>query len=131
MARSGGRPNEETLTRAVEQLKRDGLAWATAEQDLLSARVKSTVKRVELAALMCVAALLVAIAGTIILATAAVQSLAASLGVITAGLVVGIALLLAGALLIVGAAALLRRTSSTGRARGAAKVLWSAMNDPN
>lgn len=131
MAKAGGRSDDESLSRAVEQLKRDGLAWATAEQDLLRARLKSTVKRVELAAVMTVAALMVTIAGTVTLANAAVQSLAASLGPLVAGVVVGVALLLVGALLIVWVKALLRPAGPKGRAQSTVKVIWSALNEPN
>jgi hypothetical protein len=131
MAKASGRPDDESLSRAVEQLKRDGLAWATAEQDLLRARVKSTVKRVELAAFMTIAALMVTIAGTIVLANTVVQGLAASLGPIRAGVVVGVVLLLVGALLIVWVKSLLRQGDPGGRAQSTVKVIWNALNEPN
>ncbi len=131
MPRPGDRPDDESLRRAVEQLKRDGLAWASAEQDLLRARMKSTIIRVELAALMIVTALMVTIAGVITLANVLVERLAVSLGAIAAGVIVGLALIIAGALLIAGVKSLLRPADPTGRAQSTVKVIWKALNEPN
>ena len=68
MAKTDGKPAADTLGGMFDQLKRDGLAWASAEQALLQARVSSGVKRVELAAIVAIGALMVTVAGTIVLA---------------------------------------------------------------
>ena len=98
---------------------------------LLQARVSSGMKRVELAAIVAIGALMVTIAGTIVLANVLVQSLSPSLGPVMAGLVVGIALLLLGAGLIVRVKSLLRPAELKGRTQNTAKVIWSALNEPN
>ena len=131
MAKTDGKPAADTLGGMFDQLKRDGLAWASAEQALLQARVSSGMKRVELAAIVAIGALMVTIAGTIVLANVLVQSLSPSLGPVMAGLVVGIALLLLGAGLIVRVKSLLRPAELKGRTQNTAKVIWSALNEPN
>lgn len=131
MVKPDGKPTEETLSGMVDQLKRDALSWATAEQALLSARVKSGMKRLELAAILMIAVLMLAIAGSVTLANVLVLSLSGSLGPTMAGLVVSIALLLAGLALIFWIRSLLRPGEFKGRAQSAAKVIWSALNEPN
>jgi hypothetical protein len=126
-----GRPAAQSLGDMFEELKRDGLAWAAAERDLLKARVDSGVKRVELAASLVIGALIVTIAGTITLANVVVESLSPSLGPIAAGLIVGLALLLSGALLIVWVRSLLRPTELKGRTLSSAKIIWSALDEPH
>ncbi len=131
MVKPDGKPTEETLSGMVDQLKRDALSWATAEQALLSARVKSGMKRLELAAILMIAVLMLAIAGSVTLANVLVLSLSGSLGPTMAGLVVSIALLLAGLALIFWIRSLLRPGEFKGRAQSAAKVIWSALNESN
>lgn len=131
MAKTDGKPAAQSLGDMFDQLKRDGLAWASAEQALLQARVNSGVKRVELAAVVAMGALMVTIAGSITLADVLVQSLSPSLGPVMAGLVVGIALLLLGAGLIVWVKSLLRPAELKGRTQSTAKIIWSALDEPN
>jgi hypothetical protein len=126
-----GRPAAQSLGDMFEELKRDGLAWAAAERSLLKARVNSGVKRVELAAILVIGALIVTIAGVITLVNVLVQSLSPSLGPIVAGLIVGLALLLAGALLIAWVRSLLRPTELKGRTLSTAKIIWSALDEPH
>lgn len=131
MAKTEGRPATQSLGEMFEELKRDGLAWAAAERALLKARVNSGVKRVELAAILVIGALIVTIAGTITLVNVLVQSLSPSLGPIVAGLIVGLALLLAGALLIAWVRSLLRPTELKGRTLSTAEIIWSALDEPH
>lgn len=131
MAKTDGKPGGESLSSLFDEFKNDGAAWLAAEQALLQARVQSGARRIELAAIMIIGALMVTIAGTITLANVLVGLLAPSLGPITAGLAVGLALLLAGALLIVWVKSLLRPTVMTGRTQASAKLIWSALNEPN
>lgn len=131
MAKTEGRPSTQSLGDMFEELKRDGLAWAAAERALLTARVNSGVKRVELAAILVIGALIVTIAGTITLVNVLVQSLSPSLGPIVAGLIVGLALLLAGALLIAWVRSLLRPTELKGRTLSTAKIIWSTLDEPH
>ena len=131
MAKTEGRPPTQSLGDMFEELKRDGLAWAAAERALLTARVNSGVKRVELAAILVIGALIVIIAGTITLVIVLVQGLSPSLGPIVAGLNVGLALLLAGALLIAWVRSLLRPTELKGRTLSTAKIIWSAFDEPH
>lgn len=131
MAKTDGKPAAQSLGDMFDQLKRDGLAWASAERALLQARVNSGVKRVELAAVVAMGALMVTIAGSITLADVLVQSLSPSLGPVMAGLVVGIALLLLGAGLIVWVKSLLRPAELKGRTQSTAKIIWSALDEPN
>ena len=131
MAKTEGRPATQSLGEMFEELKRDGLAWAAAERALLKARVNSGVKRVELAAILVIGALIITIAGTITLVNVLVQSLSPSLGPIVAGLIVGLALLLAGALLIAWVRSLLRPTELKGRTLSTAEIIWSALDEPH
>ena len=131
MADADGKPGDNTLGAAFEQLKRDGAAWATAEHELLQARVKDGVKRVELAALLTIGALMAAIAATMTLANMLVNMLTPFLGSVLAGLVVALAMFIAGALLIVWVKSLLRTKMISGRTLSGAKVIWSAFNEPS
>jgi hypothetical protein len=131
MAKTDGKPAVESLGGMFDQLKRDGLAWATAERALLQARLNSGVKRVEFAVVIAMGALMVVIAGTIVLANVVVAALSPALGPIMAGLVVGIALLLLGAVLMAWVKSLLRPAELKGRTQSTAKIMWSALNEPN
>jgi hypothetical protein len=131
MAKDDGKPGDETLTTAFEQLKRDGAAWFSAEQKLLQARFKNGVRRAELAALLAIGALMAALGATITLANMLVAMLTPSLGPVLAGLVVAIALFVTGALLILWVKVLLHPTDLGGRVRSNAKVIWSALNEPH
>jgi len=130
MAKTDG-PRAQSLGDRFEDLKRDGLAWASAERTLLRARLNSGAKRVGLAAILAVSALMVTIAGTIVLADVLVQSLSPALGPIMAGLTVGLALLLIGALLIAWVRSLLRPAELKGRTLSTAKIIWSALDGPH
>ncbi|MGE0240815.1 MAG: hypothetical protein AB7F09_15735 [Parvibaculaceae bacterium] len=129
MAEADGKPGDETLSAAFEQLKRDGAAWAAAEQELLQARFQHAVRRMELAALLTIGALMAVVAATITLANMLVNMLTPSLGPVLAGLLVAIALFLAGALLIIWVKSLLRARMISGRTLNGAKVIWSALNE--
>jgi len=131
MAKTDGKPGDEALSHMFEELKRDGVAWVSAEQALLQARVHSGARRVGLAALLTIGALMVAIAGTLTLVNVLVQSLSPLLGPVVAGLIVGIGLLLAGAALIAWVKSLLRPAALKGRTQSTAKIIWSALNEPN
>jgi hypothetical protein len=131
MADADGKPGDNTLGAAFEQLRRDGAAWAAAEHDLLQARVKDGVRRVELAALLTIGALMATVAATITLANMLVNMLTPFLGSVLAGLLVALALFIAGALLIVWVKSLLRAKMISGRMLNGAKVMWSAFNEPN
>jgi len=130
MAKTDG-PRAQSLGDMFEDLKRDGLAWASAERTLLRARLNSGAKRVGLAAILAVSALMVTITGTIVLADVLVQSLSPALGPIMAGLTVGLALLLIGALLIAWVRSLLRPAELKGRTLSTAKIIWSALDGPH
>lgn len=130
MVRNDGKP-DETLSRLFEQLKSDGLTWASAEQALFQARVDTRVRRVELAALLMVGALMAAIAAAVTLATVLVASLTPSIGPVLAGLVVGLALILLAGGLIAWARSLLHKAVLKGRTQKTAKIMWSALNEPN
>ncbi|WP_119268699.1 phage holin family protein [Taklimakanibacter deserti] len=131
MAKDDGKPGDETLSAAFEQLKRDGAAWFSAEQDLLQARLRNGVRRVELAALLTVGALMVTVAAAITLANMLVHMLTPPFGPVLASLLVAIILLIAGALLIVWVKSLLHPKELSGRVRSHAKVIRSALNEPN
>jgi hypothetical protein len=131
MAETDGKPGDETLGAAFEQLKRDGAAWAAAERELLQARVRNGVRRVELAALLTIGALMVTVAATITLANMLVIMLTPVLGAILASLLVALALFIAGALLIVWVKSLVRPKMMSERTVSGAKVIWSAFNEPN
>jgi hypothetical protein len=129
MAQEDGKPGDETLSAAFEQVKRDGAAWASVERELLEARVKNGVRRMELAALLAIGALMAAVAATITLANMLVSMLTPSLGPALAGLLVAVALFIAGALLIIWAKSLLHPKMISGRTLNSAKVIWSALNE--
>jgi hypothetical protein len=131
MAKDDGTPGDETLTAAFEELKRDGAAWMSAERKLFQARFWSGIRRVELAAILAIGALMATVAATITLANMLVYMLAPSFGLVWASLLVAIALLIAGALLIVWLKSLLHPSELSGRAVSSAKVLWSVFNEPN
>lgn len=131
MAKDDGKPSDETLSAAFEQLTRDGTAWVSAEQELLQARLRHGVRRVELAALLAIGALMATVAATITLANMLVHMLTPSLGPVLSSLLVAVALLLAGALLIAWVKSLLHPKALSGRVKSHAKVIWSALNEPN
>lgn len=131
MAKDDGKPGDETLTAAFDQLKRDGAAWVSAEQRLLQARLRNGVRRVELAALLAVVALMVTIAATVTLASMLVDLLAPVAGPALAGALVAIGLFIAGALLILWIRSLVHPKELGSRARSHAKVIWSALNEPH
>jgi hypothetical protein len=131
MAKDDGKPGNDTLTAAFEQLKRDGAAWISAEQELLQARLKNGARRVELAALLAVAALMATIAATVTLANMLVHMLTPVAGPVWAGLLVAIALLIIGGLLIIWIKSLLHPKELSGRVKSHAKVIWSALNEPH
>ena len=130
MARNDGKP-DETLSRLFDQLKSDGLAWAKSEQALFQARVGSRVRRMELAALLAVGVLMAAIAASVTLANVLVASLAPFLGPVLAGLVIGLALVIVAVGLIAWIRSLLHKAVLKGRTENTAKVIWSALNEPN
>jgi len=131
MAMTDEKPGAQSLGDIFDQLKRDGVAWASAEQALLVARVNSGVKRVELAAILTIVALIVTIAGATTLADVVVQSLSPALGPVASGLLVAVALLLLGGALIAWIKSLLRPAGLKGRALSTAKIIWSALDEPN
>ncbi len=131
MAEDDGKPGDETLGAAFEQLKRDGAAWISAEQALFKARLWNGVRRVELAALLTIGALMVAVAAATTLANMLVNMLTPSLGPVLAGLVVAVALLVTGALLILWVKSLLQPKELGGRAMSHAKAIRSVFNEPN
>jgi hypothetical protein len=130
MAEPDGKP-DEALSTAFEQLKRDGAAWASAEHLLLQARVKTGIRRMELAALLTIGALMVTVTATITLANMLVSMLTPSLGPVLAGLLVAIALFIAGALLLVWVKSLVHPRPISSRTMDGAKVIWSALNGRN
>lgn len=131
MATDDGKPGNETLNAAFEQVKRDGAAWISAEQKLLQARVHHGVRRVEFAALLAIGALMATVAATITLANMLVHMLTPSFGPVLASFLVAVALLVAGALLIAWVKTLLHPKELSGRAMSHAKAIWSALNEPN
>lgn len=131
MAETDGTQGDETLGSAFEKLKRDGAAWASAERELLRARISNGVRRMELAALLTIGALMVTVAATITLANMLVIMLTPVLGPLFASLLVALALFIAGALLIVWVKSLVRPKMISERTLSGAKVIWSAFNEPN
>lgn len=131
MAEADSRPTDESLGAAFEQVKRDGAAWIAAEHQLLRARVKDGVRRLELAALLTVGALMAAIAAVMTLANMLVDLLTPALGAVLAGLVVTIVLFIVGALLVFWAKSLLRPQELGGRTLNSAKLLWNAFHEQN
>lgn len=130
MAKSDGKPVDDSLAGSFEELKRDFMAWFTAEGALLRARVSSSMRRMVLAAGLIVFALMAAFVALTVLAEALVEFLAPSLGPVTAGLVVGLGLLLAGLILVAVARSLLLKPDPLrGRLRSNAKLIWSRFND--
>src|SRR5688500_10683133 len=99
MAKDDGKPGDETLTAAFDEVKRDGAAWLSAEQQLLQARFQNGVRRVALAALLAVVAVMVTIAATVTLANMLVDLLTPVAGRVLAGAIVAIGLLIVGAVL--------------------------------
>jgi hypothetical protein len=131
MAEQEGRPADETLSAAFEQVKRDAAAWASAEQELLRARAGRAVRRIELAALLTMGALMAVVAAAITLANMFVDMLSPALGPVLAGLAVAVALLVAGALLVLWVKSLLHTRLTGGRTLDGARIIWSALNEPN
>ena len=130
MAQSGGKP-DDTLSQLIEQLKRDALAWASAERALFRARMNSRVRLVELAALMAIGALVAAIAAIVALTNVLVASLTPSMGPVAAGLLTGLVLLGITVGLLIWIRSLLRALALRGRTTETAKVIWSALNEQN
>jgi hypothetical protein len=131
MAQDDGKPGDETLSAAFEQLKHDGASWISAEQKLLQARFRHGKRRVELAAILAAGALIAALVATVALANMLIFLLTPSVGPILASLLVAVVLFIAGALLIVWIKSLLSPTRLGERAKTHAKVIWSALNEPN
>ena len=131
MAEEEGKPGAETLSEAFDQFKRDGAAWVSAEQELLQARATQTVRRMALAALLAGGALLAGLTATITLADMFVNLLTPSLGPVLAGLLVTIAMFAIGAVLVIWVKSLLPTKLINGRTLNGAKVIWSALNEPN
>jgi hypothetical protein len=131
MAKDDGKPGDETLTAAFDELKRDGAAWFSAEQRLLQARFRNGVRRVELAILLAIVALMVTIAATVTLANMLVDMLVPITGAVLAGAIVAIALFIAGGLLIFWIRSLVHPNELGSRAKSHAKVIWSALNEPH
>ncbi|QIG51531.1 hypothetical protein G5V57_29755 [Nordella sp. HKS 07] len=130
MAKSDSKPVDDSLAGSFEELKRDFMAWFTAEGALLRARVSSSMRRMILAAGLIVIALMSIFVALTVLAETLVDYLAFSLGPITAGFVVGLALLLAGlVLLAVARFLLLKPDPLRGRLRSNAKLIWNRFND--
>ena len=131
MAQDEGKPGDETLSAAFEQLKSDGASWISAEQKLLQARFRNGVRRVELAAILAVGALIAALVATFALANMLILLLTPSVGPVLASLLVAVVLFIAGALLIIWVKSLLSPKHLGERAKTHAKVIWSALNEPN
>lgn len=132
MAEDDGKPgDDDTLGAAFEQLKRDGAAWISAEQELFKARLWNGIRRVELAALLTIGALMVAVAAATTLANMLVHMLTPALGPVSASLVVAVALIVTGALLIVWVKSLLQPKELSGRAISNAKAIRSVFNEPS
>jgi hypothetical protein len=131
MAQREHKAGDETLTAAFEQFKRDGASWISAEQKLLRARLQDGMRRVELAAFLAIGALIAALVATFALANMLILLLTPLLGPVLASLMVAVALLIAGALLIIWVKSLLSPKHLGERAKAHAKVIWSALNEPN
>jgi hypothetical protein len=131
MAQDDGKPGDETLTAAFEQLKHDGASWISAEQKLLQARLRDGVRHVELAALLAIGALIAALVATFALANMLILLLAPMVGPVLASFLVAVVLFVAGALLIVWVKSLLSPKDLGGRAKTHVKAIWSALNEPN
>jgi Flp pilus assembly protein TadB len=131
MAQDDGKPGDETLSAAFEQLKHDGASWLSAEQKLLRARFRDGMRRVELAAILATSALIAALAATFALANMLILLLTPSIGAVLASLLVAIILFIAGALLILWVKSLLSPKHLGERAKTHAKVIWNALNEPN
>ena len=130
MAQGAGKP-DDTLSQLVEQLKRDALAWVSAERALLRAQVTSRVRLVELAALMAIGALVAAIAAIVALTNVLVASLTPSMGPVGAGLLTALVLLGIAVGLLAWVRSLLHALALRGRTTETAKVIWSALNEQN
>ena len=131
MAKDDGNPGDDTLAAAFDKATRAGSAWFSAEQKLLQARFQNGVRRVELAALLAIAALMVTISAMVTLANMLVNVLTPLTGPALAGLIVAGAFFLAGALLIIWVRSLLHPTNLGRRATSHAKIIWSALNEPH
>ena len=112
-------------------MKRDGASWISAEQKLLRARLDDGVRRVEIAALLAIGALIAALVATFALANMLILLLTPPVGPVLASLLVAVVLFVAGALLIIWVKSLLRPKDLSLRAKTHAKVIWSALNEPN
>ncbi|WP_119390996.1 phage holin family protein [Taklimakanibacter lacteus] len=130
MAHTEGKP-DTTLSELLDQLKSDGRAWASAERRLFRAKVSSRVRRVEVAALMAVGALMAAIAASVTLANVLVASLTPSLGPVMAGLAIGFMLIVIAGGLIAWIRTILHTAVLKGRTQDTARTIWSALNEPN
>jgi ethanolamine transporter EutH len=131
MAQHDEKAGDETLGAAFEQLKRDGASWISAERKLLQARFDDGMRRVELAALLAVGALIAALVATFALANMLILLLTPLIGPVLASLLVAVVLFVAGALLVIRLKSLLRPKNLSVRAKTHAKVIWSALNEPN
>lgn len=130
MAKTDGKPIDDSLAGSFDALKRDLMAWIAAERALLHARMTSSARRVACAAAMIAIALMATFVALTVLANVLVQALADSLGPLTAGLVVGLGLLLLGIILAIAARSLLVSADPlSGRLRSNAKFIWSQFND--
>ena len=131
MAQDDGKSGDETLAAAFEQLKHDGASWISAEQKLLQARFRGGMRRVELAAVLGIGALIAALVATFALANMLILLLAPLVGPVLASLLVAVVLFIAGALLIIWVKSLLSPKRLGERAKMHAKVIWNALNEPN
>ena len=131
MAQDESKPDDETLSAAFEQLKHDGASWLAAEQKLLQARFRDGTRRVELAAILAIGALVAALVATVALANMLILLLTPAVGPVLASLVIAVVLFIAGALLIIWVKSLLSPKHLGERAKAHAKVIWSALNEPN
>lgn len=131
MAQDESKPGDETLSAAFEQVKQDGASWLAAEQKLLQARFRDGTRRVELAAILAVGALIAALVATVALANMLILLLTPAVGPVLASLLVAVVLFIAGALLIIWVKSLLSPKHLGQRAKTHAKVIWSALNEPN
>lgn len=130
MAKSDGKPMDDSLAGSFDELKRDFMAWFSAEEALLRARVNSSVRRMVLATALIVCALMATFVALTVLADALVAYLAISLGAIAAALVVGLGLLIAALVLMAIARSLLFKPDPLrGRLRSNARFIWSRFND--
>ena len=131
MAQDDRESGDETLSAAFEQLKRDGASWFSAEQKLAQARFQDGMRRVEVAAILAIGALIAALIATVALANMLILLLTPSVGPLFASLLVAVVLFIAAALLVIWAKSLLRPKQLGERAKAHAKVIWSALNEPN